>query len=51
MPAIRDHDDVAAHLSKENLAQRDAMSVIPAVAVEHEHRWPRGRKLKCREYW
>ncbi len=45
VPAIREHDDVAAHLSKEDLAQWDAMPVIPTVSVEHEHRWPRGRKL------
>ena len=46
MPAIREHDDVAAHLAIEYLAQWDAVPVVAAVAVEHEHRWPRGRKLK-----
>ena len=41
----REHDDVAAHLAKEDLAQWDAMPVIPAVSVEHKHHWQRGRKL------
>jgi len=41
VPAIGQHEDIASHLSKEDLSQRDAVAMIPAIAMEHEHRWPR----------
>ena len=41
VPAIGQHEDIAPHLAKEDFGQRDAVAMIPAIAVEHEHRWPR----------
>ena len=45
MPAIRWHEDIAPHFSEKDLTQRDAVAMIPAVSVEHKHRWPCCRKL------
>jgi hypothetical protein len=45
VPTIRQHDDVTPHSSEKDLAQRDAVTMIPAIAMEHEHRWPGCRKL------
>ncbi len=45
VPAIRKHDDIAAHLSEDYLSQWDTMSVVSAITVEHEHRRSRGGKL------
>ena len=41
VPAIRQHQDIAPHLTEEDLAQRDAVTVVPPIAVKHEHRRPR----------
>ena len=46
VPTIRQHQDIAPHLAEEDLAQRDAVTVVPPIAVKHEHRRPRCRKLQ-----
>jgi hypothetical protein len=45
LPAIRQHNDIAAHLSEEDFAQRDAVTVIPPITMKHEHRRSCCRKL------
>lgn len=44
-PAIGQHEDVAPHLAKEDLAQRDAVAMITAISVKHEHSWSRRGEL------
>lgn len=46
LPAIGQHNNVAPHLSEENLAQRDAVSVVPPITMKHEHRRSRCGKLR-----
>lgn len=41
VPAIGQHEDIAPHLAKEDLAQRDAVAMVPAISVKHEHGWSR----------
>ncbi len=37
LPAIRQHNDIAPHLSEEDFAQRDAVTVVPPITMKHEH--------------
>jgi hypothetical protein len=45
LPAIGHHNNIAPHLSKEDFAQRDAVTVVPPITMKHEHRWSRCGKL------
>jgi hypothetical protein len=39
LPAIGQHNNIAPHLSEEDFAQRDAVTVVPPITMKHEHRW------------
>lgn len=48
IPAVRQHEHVAAHLNEEDLREGNTMPVVPAVSVEHEDRRARRGKLHMR---
>jgi hypothetical protein len=45
LPAVGHHNNIAPHLSEEDFAQRDAVTVVPPITMKHENRRSRGGKL------